>query len=114
VTAALKQIETQILLAIVPVIVESVDPLIVDFEEHNRALAAKAGKIAEAAEAITQIAHDIGNTDLARPAFVTLEKLSDRIRVAFGRPAPDIANHRATWLAFAAALKRDPMAELMT
>jgi hypothetical protein len=110
--AVLHRIETEIALAIVPVIVEAVDPLLADFEKANRELAAKAGKIAEAAETIAQIAHGIGDLEVARPAFVTLEKLSERIRTTFARPAPDTANHRAAWLAHAAALKRDPIAEL--
>jgi hypothetical protein len=110
--AALAQVKAKIELAIVPVIVDEVEPLLADFEEANRILAAKAGKIAEASEIITQIGHGIGNSDLARPAFVCLEKLNERIRLAFARPAPDVTNHRAAWLAFAAELKRDPIAEL--
>jgi hypothetical protein len=106
----LKRVEAQIALAIVPVIVEAVDPLLADFEEANRALASKAARISGAAEVITQIGHSIGNLEMARPAFVELEKLSDRIRIAFARPAPAISDN--AWLALAAALKRDPIAEL--
>jgi hypothetical protein len=108
--SSLKAVEAQIALAIVPVIVEAVDPLIADFEAANRALAAKAGRISGAAELITQIGHSIGNPDMARPAFVALEKLSERIRIAFARPAPAISDD--AWRALAAALRRDPIAEL--
>ena len=107
---SLKQVETEIALATVPVIIEAVEPLITDYEDSNRELAAKAAKISGAAEVITQIGHSIGSTDLARPAFVALEKLSERIRIAFARPAPAISDD--AWRALAAALKRDPLAEL--
>ena len=46
-----------LLAAIVPVIVEAVEPLLADFEDANRVLAAKAAKISGAAEVITQIGH---------------------------------------------------------
>jgi hypothetical protein len=109
---ALQRLNPQTDLAVVAVIVDEVDPLIRDFEEANRALAAKAGKIAEAAEIITQIAHGTGNLDRARPAFAALEKLNERIRVAFARPAPEIGSHRAAWSALAANLRSDPLAKL--
>jgi hypothetical protein len=108
----LQRLVPQIDLAAVAVIVDEVDPLIRDFEEDNRALAAKAGKIAEAAEIITQIAHGTGNLDRARPTFAALEKLNERIRVAFARPAPEIGSHRAAWSALAANLRSDPLAKL--
>ena len=117
--AKLKPIEDEIDLTIATVIAEEVEPLIAEFTEFNRELAAKAGRIAEASEVINLIGARIGqlasarpNAEAARPLFTMLEKLNEKIRLAFSRPAPDVTNHRAAWQSFAAALRRDPIAEL--
>lgn len=117
-TAALKQITDQIDLAIVPIIIEEVTPKIDAFKVAFSELAAKRAEITEASEFINLIAFRLSQTasdrptpEAGRPAFVALEALNESIRVACGAPAPDAANRRAPWEAFAAELRRNPIAK---
>jgi DNA repair exonuclease SbcCD ATPase subunit len=112
--AALKQVTDQIDLAIVPIIIEEVEPKIAAFKTAFAELAAKRAEITAASETInliafrlSQIASGQPNPEAGRPAFVALEALNETIRVAFAAPALDGINHRAPWEAFATALKRD-------
>ena len=82
---ALKTLEPQFAATIAEVISETVDPLLTQYEAANKALAAKAAKIQQATTTIADIAHAVGNPTAARPAFVTMEKLHERIRAVSGR-----------------------------
>jgi hypothetical protein len=109
---ALKALEPHVALAIAEVISESVTPLLEDFEAANKKLAAKAARIQEAIATITDMGHAVGNPAAARPTFVVMEKLYEKVRAVSGRPAPDSENHRAAWMAYAAKLRSDPIARL--
>jgi hypothetical protein len=110
--ARLTDFGVQIGLAVVPVAIEELEPLIAEFVEFNKKLAEKAGRIAAGAEMITTIANGVKNLELAGPAFRQLEVLNEQIRNAFARPAPDMSPHAARWAAYANALQRDPIARL--
>jgi len=110
--ATLKALEPQFAVLIAEVISETVDPLMSDYEATNKVLASKAARIQEAFTTIRGIAEAVGNPTAARPAFVIMEKLTEKIRTISGRAAPDGVNHGAAWMAFAARLRSDPIAEL--
>jgi DNA repair exonuclease SbcCD ATPase subunit len=117
-TAVLKQITDEIDLAIVPIIIEEVEPKIAAFKTAFAELAAKRAEITAASETINLIAFRLSqmasgqpNPEAGRPAFVALEALNEAIRLAFAAPPPDATNHRAPWEGFSNALKRDPIAQ---
>jgi hypothetical protein len=112
--AALKALEPQFAVAIAEVIAESVEPLMDDFDAANRALASKAARIQEAFVTIRGLAESLGNPEAARAAYAINERLHERIRTMSDRAAPDGTNHRGAWETLAAALRRDPIAELGT
>lgn len=108
----LKGMEPEFAAVIATIIDEEMAPLIADYQADSVALAGKAALIQQGAEALTRIAHDVGDTNKARPAFVVLEKLNEKLRIAFSRPAVDSTGAGLPkWLAFAAALRREPIAE---
>jgi hypothetical protein len=109
---ALKALEPHVALAIAEVISESVTPLLEDFEAANKKLSAKAARIQEAIATITDMGHAVGNPAAARPTFVVMERLFEKVRAVSGRPVPDSENHRAAWMAYAAKLRSDPIATL--
>jgi hypothetical protein len=110
--AALKALEPEFAIAIAEVISEIVDPLFADYDAANRALAAKAAKIQQAFLTITDLAHSVGGHTVVRPAFMTIEKLHEKMRAVSGRAPPDGENHAAAWSSLAARLRSDPLAEL--
>lgn len=110
--SALKALEPQFAVTIAEILDEEMTPLLVDFDADKRALAAKAARIQEGVEALTQLAHQVG-VEKGRPAFVVLEKLNARVHTAFGRLAPDNSTGSLTkWLALAGRLRSDPLANL--
>jgi hypothetical protein len=62
---------------------------------------------------LAKLAHQVGDTSKARPAFVVLEKLNEKLRVAFSRPAADSTGaDLPKWMALAGRLRADPLAKL--
>jgi hypothetical protein len=111
--AAAKALEPEFAAVIAQILDEEMSPLIADYQADAVALAAKAGRIMQGAEALTRIAHQVGDTSKARPAFVVLEKLNEKLRIAFSRPAADSTGaDLPKWMALAGRLRSDPLAKL--
>jgi hypothetical protein len=108
--ATLKALEPEFAVLFAEIILESVEPLISDFEATNKVLATKAARLQAAFMTMRGIAESVGNPSAARPAFVIMEKLSEKLRTISGRAAPDDLNHAAAWMSYAAKLKSDPLA----
>jgi hypothetical protein len=109
---ALKGLEPPFAIAIAEVIDETVSPLLADYEAANKVLASKAARIQAACTTIRAVAESVGNPTAARPAYVTLEQLSEKIRSMSARVAPDGVNHGTAWNALAARLRSDPLSTL--
>jgi hypothetical protein len=101
--------------ALAEILVEESEPLVADFDETNRIVAAKASRIEVLRDILEGMARSAGEGEPARPFYALLEQFNTRLQRVSGRQRPDldvVSSHRLGWLSLAESLRLDANATL--
>jgi hypothetical protein len=97
------------------ILFEEAEPLIADFLEANRAVAAKASRIEMLRDIVIGMGRAAGDIEQGRPFFTALEAFDNRLQKVSGRQPPDLdvsSRHRLAWLGLVEQLRSDASAKL--
>jgi chromosome segregation ATPase len=114
-SAKLPSIARAMDLAVADILFEEAEPLIADFLEANRAVAAKASRIEVLRDVVIGMAHAAGDLEQGRPFFTALEAFDGRLQKVSGRQPPDLdvsSRHRLDWFGLVEQLRSDSNATL--
>jgi hypothetical protein len=101
--------------AVADILFEEAEPLIADFLEANRVVAAKASRIEVLRDIVISMGRAAGDGEPGRPFFAMLEAFDGRLQKVSGRLPPDLDTaslHRMAWLALIGQLHEDAGATL--